>query len=297
MRSGAAHGSSWTGAFATAIAACALFAASTAHADDARGALSDSAVVRIWGTGSCTAFLVRPSVFVTAKHCIQRAGAAGELVDHVDIRFAHDDRTTPTYRSMTAAAVRAAPGPYTGDDDIDGHDFAIVESPVPFVQRMPNAAPLRVFAGDPRTLVGEEVMLLGYGERHASFRLTRAKSRVVEVGRTIIVEPAVSCYGDSGGPLVRVSTGEVVGVASREWPVGSVPCDGSASAARSIFQRIDAWSSMIDDAEAAAVDASDVDTSGCTSSGRSGGAGDGASAAFVVALAFAARRRVRRRAS
>lgn len=230
---------------AIAVFGALLFATpSTAYA---KGTVQpdERAVVRIWGSGSCTAFLVRPSVFLTAKHCIRRAGPDGAVVPEVDIRFHHDDTRSPTYESMPGVAVRSAPGTYTGDEDIDGHDFGLFESEVPFGEREPGVEPLRMYTGDPSSLVGEEVYLLGFGERKGRFALAHLTSRIHSVGTTIVVDPAVACFGDSGGPLVRASTGEVIGLASREWPTGHDAC-AAQKGERSIFQRIDAFAWMID---------------------------------------------------
>lgn len=237
-----------TGRIATLVLGAFVFA-TPAVASASGGVVDDRAVVRIWGSGSCTAFLVRPSVFLTAKHCVQGPGASGRVVPEVDIRFHHDDTRSPTYDSMPGIAVRSAPGAYTGDDDIDGHDFGVFESSVPFREREPGVAPLAIYRGDPRVLLGEEVYLLGFGERHGRFALTRANTRIRAVGDTIVVDPAVACFGDSGGPLIRASTGEVIGLASREWPTGRDAC-AAPKGERSIFQRIDAYAWMIDEREA-----------------------------------------------
>lgn len=249
-------------------------------------------MVRIWGSGSCTAFLVRPSVFLTAKHCIQRAGADGHVVPEVDIRFHHDDTRSPTYESMAGIDVRSAPGAYTGDDDIDGHDFGVFESEVPFGEREPGVKPLRVYTGDPAALVGEEVVLLGFGERNGRFALARATSRIRAVGTTIVVDPAVACFGDSGGPLVRASTGEVVGLASREWPTGHDACTAQKGQ-QSIFQRIDAFAWMIDGPSATATaKATDDETAGCALSAKANDTrGSALGMLGVLALGFVIRAR------
>jgi len=230
--------------------------------------VDERAVVRIWGSGSCTAFLVRPSVFLTAKHCVQNAGPSAHVVREVDIRFHHDDTRSPTYDSMPGVDVRSAPGAYTGDDDIDGHDFGVFESAVPFREREPGVQPLAIYRGDPKALVGEEVYLLGFGERHARFALTRVNTRIRAVGDTIVVDPAVACFGDSGGPLVRASTGEVIGLASREWPTGRDACS-APKGERSIFQRIDAFGWMIPTNATSSLASDDSTDGGCNVSSTS----------------------------
>ncbi len=267
----------------------------------------DLAVVMTERGNTCSAFLVRPDTFLTAKHCLVPPGETTARALPQIYADRGDGSRDPA--RLQVADAWSAPGVWHDDFDIDGQDFAVLKLARPYAEAVPDVEPLRVYAGDPSTLVGEDVELIGFGFEDGHYARRHAFGRIREVAATVVVEPGIACPGDSGGVLLRASTREAIGIASREWQLGSNPCaPNSHPAETSIFQRIDTHVRLIDGpngppepeardvqeprAPPAETNSAVVSTTGCSASPdrRSGVA-----ALLLFGVAFAARRRLRAR--
>lgn len=201
-------------------------------------------------SGSCSAFLVRPSTFLTAKHCVQLPGPAAEIKSAITIVV--DDGGGEKGVAIGPSAVWAAPGAWTDDFDIDGHDFGVVQLAEHYEKLVPGVTPLPIYQGDVTKLVGREAYQIGFGFHDGNYTRKRTDTKITDVGTTITVKPAVGCAGDSGGVLLLKDTHEAVGIASREWPLGSDPCQDPATVTgyrepdATYFQRIDLQAKYID---------------------------------------------------
>lgn len=231
----------------------------SATAREARADAEDLAVVKIEARGTCSAFLVGRTTFLTAKHCVVPAGGSSvDLMPSIYVDRGDGSRETVT---VTASSARAAPGVYHDDSDVDGQDYAALEVARPYAEEVPGIVPIAVYHGDLARLVGEQVELVGFGLENGAYARKHAFATVRSVGVTIVVEPGVACPGDSGGVLLRASTREAIGIASREWELGSNPCAPNAHPAdSSIFARIDQAGSLLATPASATADVGDAGT-------------------------------------
>jgi len=252
-----------------------LLIASTAHAQTPYVPDGELAVVHVNGVANCSAFLVRPATFLTAKHCVQRSGETATLASvTLDVDRGGDGGSRAT-RAISSSKLWTTPGVWNDDFDIDGQDFAVIQVASPYAVDVPGVVPLRIYAGDPSTLVGEEVEQIGLGFHEGDYTRKRTTARIAAVGVTITVKPAVGCPGDSGGVLLLTKTREVIGIASREWPIGSDPCADPAKVTgyrvpeSTYFQRIDTQLALIDAPPTPASDA--PSSSGCSAAATDAG--------------------------
>jgi V8-like Glu-specific endopeptidase len=178
----------------------------------------------------CSGFLVNPTTFVTAAHCVDDLGDLPALVSF-------DQRFTPSSPAVTGTAV---PNPGFGSPSADTHDLALIDLDAPVTDRgyaqLPTAGRL-ASAGkkDALTIVGYGAngFLKGAGKPAPDFRLVRSvgDSRITKLEKTgfNLRMQAGICFGDSGGPVLLGDTNLVVGVASF---VSNGRCAGNAFAYR-----------------------------------------------------------------
>ena len=178
----------------------------------------------------CSGFLVTPTVFVTAAHCVDDLGSLPAYVSF-----------DQTY-SASSAVVRgtAVPNPDFGSPGTDTHDIALIV--------LDSAVNNRGHAQLPRldllSSVGkkEALTIVGYGangfirgggQPTPDFSLVRTfgESRISKLekdGVNLRMSSGI-CFGDSGGPVFLGSTDVVVGINSF---VNNGRCGGNAFAYR-----------------------------------------------------------------
>jgi secreted trypsin-like serine protease len=175
----------------------------------------------------CSGFLVSPTVFVTAAHCIEDLG--GTLPAYVSFDQTFDD-SSPVIRGT------AVPNPrFTGGTE---HDIAAVILDRAVAGRGHAALPEESLLEDlarstPLTLVGYGAN--GFTQGAPQFDLVRrtADARLVKVERGKYVPNLRMsegiCFGDSGGPVLLGDSDVVVGISSF---VKSAKCGGNGYAFR-----------------------------------------------------------------
>jgi hypothetical protein len=175
----------------------------------------------------CSGFLVAPTVFVTAGHCVNDLG--GVLPAFV----AFDQAFTPASELHPGTAV---PNPRFGSTGFNSHDVALVLLDEPVTDRgfaeLPTASAL---ASVPR---GASLTVVGYGanDRHGNrleFRLVRSfgEARLVKTEKkTAHLRVSTGfCFGDSGGPALLGSSDVAVAVNSF---LSNRQCEGNSFAYR-----------------------------------------------------------------
>jgi V8-like Glu-specific endopeptidase len=177
----------------------------------------------------CSGFLVNPTAFVTAAHCVDDLGDLPALVSF-------DQRFTPGSPVVTGTAV---PNPGFGSPGPDTHDLALIVLDTPVTNRgyaqLPTAD--RLASADKKarlTIVGYGANGFVKGGKPApDFKLVRSvgDSRISKVDKTgfNLRMQAGICFGDSGGPVLLGDTNLAVGVASF---VNNGRCTGNAFAYR-----------------------------------------------------------------
>ena len=178
----------------------------------------------------CSGFLVRPTVFVTAAHCIDDLGSLPAYVSF-------DQQFTDSSPVVHGTAV---PNPDFGTPDADIHDIALVVLDSPVTGRGHARLPSAELLGptskkDALTLVGygADGFLKGGGHPAPDFNLIRNVgdariSKVEKAGFNLRMSSGI-CFGDSGGPILLGDTDVVVGISSF---VNNANCTGNAFAYR-----------------------------------------------------------------
>jgi Trypsin len=181
-------------------------------------------------TPVCSGFLVTPTAFVTAAHCVDELG---DLPAYVSF----DQRFTATSPLLPGTAI---PNPDFGAPEADTHDIALIvlDSPVtgrgfaelPSVGRLDSASKKDVLTA---VGYGADGFLKGGGKPAPDFKLVRnvgdsRLSKVEKAGFNVRMSSGI-CFGDSGGPILLGDTDVVVGVSSF---VNNANCTGNAFAYR-----------------------------------------------------------------
>jgi hypothetical protein len=175
----------------------------------------------------CSGFLVSPTVFVTAGHCVEDLG--GTLPAFVSF----DQAFTPDSELLSGTAV---PNPLFGSTGPSSHDVALVLLDEPVTDRGFAELPsLGLLASVPRS---SPLTVVGYGAnaRHGGeleFRLVRTfgEARLVKTEKKMahLRMSTGICFGDSGGPTLLGSSDVAVAVNSF---VSNRQCSGNSFAYR-----------------------------------------------------------------
>lgn len=203
------------------------------------------AVVNVRG-GLCSGSLIATRVVLTAKHCVQQAGAdAPDPPSYFRVRTGSNVwRPSAEY---TVSDVRTTPGRYTsGRGGLGGALVGVDVAVLTLTRGITAFEPYDIRREPPNELSGDPAIVIGFGQTPSGDTGTKYKGETVVNGVTssVIYTPASTCQGDSGGPIIDPETYQVFGVTS----FGSGGC-GSGYAG---FNRIDLFLDMIDEAIRAA---------------------------------------------
>lgn len=179
----------------------------------------------------CSGFLVSPTAFVTAAHCVDALGSRPAYVSF-------DQTFTPSSPLLHGTA---APNPAFGSPGANTHDIALVvlDSPVSNLgfAELPGEGLLDPVAKSKSLLTivgyGANGFLKGGGRPAPDFRLVRsvgdARLSKLEKGGFNLRMSSGICFGDSGGPVLLGSSNVAVGINSF---VNNSQCAGNAFAFR-----------------------------------------------------------------
>ncbi len=190
------------------------------------------------GGGLCTGALVSERVVLTAKHCVQDAGADGPVAPQAISVGVGGNLNDPDTRWFSVAAIDTTPGRYTegnfGVEDLVGNDVSLLT-----LSKAPGVAPLAMQLASPDNQVGKRATAVGFGqtrEKEVGTKYT-VETTIAGVDDLTIEVAGTVCEGDSGGPLISAQN-QTFGVVS----YGTTrQCDGGAS----FYQRIDLWADLI----------------------------------------------------
>jgi secreted trypsin-like serine protease len=175
----------------------------------------------------CSGFLVSPTAFVTAAHCVDDLG--GSLPAYVSF----DQKFTPSSPAVHGEAVQ---NPDFGAPEADTHDIALIVLDSPVTGRGYAELPTQGLLGStpkktPLTIVGYGAngFLKGGGRPVPDFRFVRSAgdsrvSKVEKAGFNLRMSSGI-CFGDSGGPILLDDSDVVVGISSF---VNNSQCAGNA---------------------------------------------------------------------
>jgi Trypsin len=178
----------------------------------------------------CSGFLVTPTAFVTAAHCVDDLGSLPAYVSF-------DQRFTPSSPVVHGTAVA---NPDFGAAEADTHDIALIVLDTPVTDRghaqLPALGRLgSVSKKDALTIVGygADGFLRGGGRPVPDFKLVRNVgdsriSKLEKAGFNLRMSSGI-CFGDSGGPILLGDSDVVVGISSF---VKNANCTGNAFAYR-----------------------------------------------------------------
>lgn len=189
--------------------------------------------------GLCTASLIAPRVVLTAKHCVQRSGAAGPSSASAIIVGTGDVAGRgSTYRALS---VYTTPGVWTegGRTGLSGALVGVDVAVVVLSTEVTGLEPIPLLRESPRTLTGQMFTAVGFGQIPSGSSGVKytVTGRVQGVDSNLIYVGAVTCQGDSGGPMIT-SAGQIAGVVS----FGTGSCGSGYGA----YNRIDLFFDMID---------------------------------------------------
>lgn len=201
-----------------------------------------NAVVRVVGDVTCTGTLIAEDLVLTAHHCVAARDSDGNVQsrdmapESLTIELGGDDLPWGEVK------VRAVVTPDCGY--VSGHgDIAIL-----VLSRKLVGVPTLTPRLDEAPSENERIHPIGFGRCALSHgpihRIERAGGPISRVRGGEFVATASVCPGDSGGPAFSPSRSDVVGVVS-----ASVMDGDDATAAPSIFVRLDAWRQLFSAAQ------------------------------------------------
>ena len=204
----------------------------------------------VGGVGLCTGTFIAPTVVLTAKHCVQQAGAdAPYPLGLLTIGVGHDVRDTVDYR---VRRVDTTPGAYFSGGGLSGalvgEDVAVITIRPDRDGNLPDVTPLPVYRGDAAELVGEEMTFIGFGQtpEGGSGQKFTTTGTITSVDSGVLFSAQNICSGDSGGPMIWEDAPggrAIVGVASFGQATVSGP---SCPSSRDGHNRVDVLMGVID---------------------------------------------------
>jgi secreted trypsin-like serine protease len=217
-------------------------------AHSTQSTIDNDSVVRIVGDVTCTGTLVAEDLVLTAHHCVSARDKDGRALSHdleptdLSIELGGD------YLPWGEVRVRAIVSPDCGYASGLG-DIALL-----VLSRRLIGVPVATPRLDEAPRRGERVDPVGFGRCSASRsliqRVVRSGGAVDVVADAHFVATASICPGDSGGPAYGEAH-DVVGVIS-----ASVMDGDDATAAPSVFTRLDAFRALFSAAKEVAAGAS-----------------------------------------
>ncbi|UJR82753.1 S1 family peptidase [Sandaracinus amylolyticus] len=222
---------------ALALAACANPSPDVAEEAIVNGTLGgDPAVVWVYSRdsgGLCTGTLIEPRVVLTAKHCVQEAGASGPSSASAMVAGIGD--RAGSGRTLRVQSVYTTPGSYRDDGRLSGlvgQDVAVLV----LVSGVTDVEPIPVRRTPPDDLRGQTVTAIGFGQIPSGSSGTKytATGDVTYVADDVIYVGSLICQGDSGGPMVTEDR-EVAAVVS----FGNGSCGSGQGGYNAIYNFLD----------------------------------------------------------
>ncbi len=218
-------------------------AASEAIVGGMAGGLDAVVVIQNYTLGGmCSGSLIGERVVLTAKHCVQEAGAAGPVAPSaMSVGIGDNIRNLSTV--LRVQSIPTTPGEYTENsrggvnNDLIGVDVALLV----LQTGVPGITPLAVRRTPPTDLAGKMITASGYGQTpsgQVGVKYTTTGTIQGVMGDLIYVG-AITCEGDSGGPaLVQdADTGDLVIAGTVSFGSGS--CGSGFGAYNAIYNYLD----------------------------------------------------------